>query len=200
VNNPAAALRYPVASATALERALRRLGEVMNRDEDILFLYLTSHGSREHRLSADFWPLDLRDIDPAMLKRMLDKAGIRWRIVTISACYSGGFIDPLKDEDTLVITASDATSNSFGCSNEADFTWFAKAFFDEELRRTHSFTTAFRRAEISIQQRENREDEQPSHPRISLGDAIKPRLLRLEKRLDRQKGMPDPNRKDKGGE
>jgi hypothetical protein len=186
VNNPATALKYPVASATALERALRRVGEVMDRDEDILFLYLTSHGSKDHLLSADSWPLELRDIDPAMLKRMLDKAGIRWRVITISACYSGGFIEPLKDERTLVITASDATSNSFGCSSESDFTWFAKAFFDEELLRTHSFTTAFRRAEISIQQRENREDVQPSHPQISMGGAIKPKLRRLEERLDRQ--------------
>ena len=185
VNNPATALKYPVASATALERALRRVGEVMDRDEDILFLYLTSHGSKEHRLSADFWPLELRDIDPGMLKRMLDKAGIRWRIITVSACYSGGFVEPLKDERTLVVTASDATSNSFGCSNESDFTWFSKAFFDEELRRTHSFTTAFRRAEISIEQRESREAEEPSHPLISLGSALQPRLLRLEKRLDR---------------
>jgi hypothetical protein len=185
VNNPATALKYPVASATALERALRRVGEVMDREEDILFLYLTSHGSKEHRLSADFWPLELRDIDPGMLKRMLDKAGIRWRIITVSACYSGGFVEPLKDERTLVVTASDATSNSFGCSNESEFTWFSKAFFDEELRRTHSFTTAFRRAEISIEQRENREAEEPSHPLISLGSAIQPRLLRLEKRLDR---------------
>ena len=185
INNPATALRYPVASATALERVLRKVGEVMNRDEDILFLFITSHGSKEHRLSAEFWPLDLRNIDPAMLKRMLDKAGIRWRVVTISACYSGGFVDPLKDENTLVITASDATSNSFGCSNESDFTWFSKAFFDEELRRSHSFTTAFRRAEISIKQRENRENEDPSHPQISMGRAIQPRLLRLEDRLDR---------------
>jgi hypothetical protein len=185
VNNPATVLKYPVASATALERALRRVGEVMDRDEDILFLYLTSHGSKDHLLSADSWPLELRDIDPAMLKRMLDKAGIRWRVITISACYSGGFIEPLKDERTLVITASDATSNSFGCSSESDFTWFSKAFFDEELRRSHSFTTAFRRAEISIQQREKRENVEPSHPRISLGSAIQPRLLRLEKRLDR---------------
>ena len=185
VNNPATVLKYPVASATALERALGRVGQVMDPDEDVLFLYLTSHGSKDHRLSADFWPLDLRDVDPAMLKRMLDKAGIRWRVIIISACYSGGFIEPLKDERTLVITASDASSNSFGCSNESDFTWFAKAFFDEELRRSHSFTTAFRRAEISIKQREDTENEEPSHPLISLGRAIRPKLIRLEERLDR---------------
>jgi len=184
VNNPATALTHPVASATALERAVGKVAQVMDPDEDILFLYLTSHGSKDHRLSAEFWPLELRDIDPLMLKRMLDKAGIRWRVIIVSACYSGGFIEPLKDENTLVITASDAMSNSFGCSSESDFTWFAKAYFDEELRRSYSFTTAFRRAEISIQQRENRENEQPSHPQISLGEAIKPRLLRLEKRLE----------------
>ena len=61
----------------------------MDPDEDVLFLYLTSHGSKDHRLSADFWPLDLRDVDPAMLKRMLDKAGIRRRVIRIRKRHSG---------------------------------------------------------------------------------------------------------------
>ena len=71
---------------------------VMNRDDDVLFLYLTSHGSEDHRFALEFWPLRLRDLDPPTLRQMLDAAGIRWRIIVVSACYSGGFIEPLKDE------------------------------------------------------------------------------------------------------
>ena len=93
VNNPKTAAQFPVASATALARTLDRIGEVLDPEEDVLFLYLTSHGSDDHRLAMQFWPLQLDDIDPAMLKQMLDESGIKWRVIVISACYSGGFIE-----------------------------------------------------------------------------------------------------------
>jgi hypothetical protein len=197
VNNPATVLKYPIATATALERALKKVGQVMDRDEDILVLYLTSHGSEDHRLSAELWPLTLRDIDPAMLRRMLDESGIRWRVIIVSACYSGGFIEALKDEGTLVMTASDASSNSFGCSNDSDFTWFGKAVFDEELRRTYSFTTAFTRASASIAAREAKEGENPSNPQMYLGSAIRSRLRRVEERLEK---LEREHRRPRGGD
>ncbi len=58
----------------------------------------------------------------------------------VSACYAGGFIEPLKDDRTLVITAADAHHTSFGCGAESDFTYFGKAYFDQALRATYSFT------------------------------------------------------------
>ena len=183
VNNAATVRTYPVATATALERTLKRVGEVMDRDEDVLFLYLTSHGSHDHRLSTQLWPLELRDIDPGMLKRALDKSGITWRVVVISACYSGGFIEPLKDENTMIMTASDAENSSFGCSDDSDFTWFGKALFDEELRRSFSFPSAFKQAAASIVKREKDEGEDPSTPQMYLGEQIRQRLPLLESRL-----------------
>ncbi len=183
VNNPGTVLKYPVATATSLERVLKRVGEVMNRDEDVLFLYLTSHGSEDHRLSVELSPLELQGIDPAMIRRMLDKSGIRWRVIAVSACYSGGFIEPLRNAETLVMTSTDPSSNSFGCSNDSDLTWFGKALFDEGLRHTYSFTTAFERAAASIRRREAAEGEDPSNPQISVGNAIRPRLKQLENRL-----------------
>jgi hypothetical protein len=185
VNNPETLLKYPIATATALERSLKRVGQVMNRDEDILLLYLTSHGSEDNHIAAELLPLTLHDIDPSMLRRMLDESGIRWRIVVVSACYSGAFVDALKDDGTLVMTASDASSSSFGCSNDSDFTWFGKALFDDELRRTYSFTTAFSRASASITDREAKEGEKPSHPMVFMGNGIRSRLKRLEERLER---------------
>jgi len=183
INNPATVRTHPVATATALERTLKRVGQVMDRDEDILFLYLTSHGSHDHHLTTQLWPLELRDIDPAMLKRMLDESGITWRVVVVSACYSGGFIEPLKDANTLIMTASDAENSSFGCSDDSDFTWFGKALFDEELRSTFSFPVAFRQASASIGTREKNEGEDPSNPQMYLGEKIRQRLPLLESRL-----------------
>ena len=88
-----------------------------------------SHGSEKHELSVDFRPLRLSTIDPAKLKTALDESGIRWKVIVISACYSGGFIDALKDERTLVITASAADKTSFGCGTGSDATYLAQALF-----------------------------------------------------------------------
>jgi peptidase C13-like protein len=182
INNPGTTLQSPIASVTSLERTLTRVGRVMNRDEDVLFLYLTSHGSDDHRFALEFWPLHLRDLEPAVLRAMLDRAGIRWRIVVVSACYAGGFIEPLKDERTLIITAADAHHTSFGCGAKADFTYFGKAYFDQALRTTYSFTAAFDAARRSIEAREQAEGRTRSNPQMYVGPEMVRKLQRLEAR------------------
>ncbi|HEY1370945.1 MAG TPA: C13 family peptidase [Candidatus Binatia bacterium] len=187
VNNRNSAERLPLATVTSIGAALNRVGKVMDRDEDILFLFLTSHGSESpHRLSLNFWPLSLTDLDPGKLRALLDESGVRNRVVVVSACYSGGFIEPLKDENTLIITASAADRNSFGCSNEAEWTYFGKAYFDEALRKTYSFVEAFAAARQSIEDREKKEGNRPSQPQMSVGEGIKAKLAALQMQLERQ--------------
>ncbi|HEY3306040.1 MAG TPA: C13 family peptidase [Candidatus Binatia bacterium] len=183
VNNRKTVATSPLASVTSLRASLKRVAEVMNRDEDILFLFLTSHGSKEHRLSLDFWPVKFHELDPATLRALLDDSGIRNRVVVVSACYSGGFIGPLKDQNTLVISASAADRNSFGCSNEVEWTYFGKAYFDEALRQTHSFVEAFEIAKLAVAEREKKNGYKPSEPQIAVGEAIKPKLSTLEQQL-----------------
>ena len=48
INNPKALAEAPVASVTSLRASLRGIAHVMDKEEDILFLFLTSHGSRSH--------------------------------------------------------------------------------------------------------------------------------------------------------
>ena len=183
VNNPRTVLEAPIASVTSLRAALDRIGKRMNADEDVLVLFLTSHGSEEHHFSLDLPPLRFNRLDPAALKRILDESGIRNRVVIVSACYSGGFALPLAGPHTLVITASAADRNSFGCSNEAEWTYFGRAFFDEALRSTHSFTRAFEKAVPVIASREAAEQYTPSQPQMRGGEALAPTLRQLEARL-----------------
>jgi hypothetical protein len=183
INNPGTTLQSPIASVTSLQRTLGRVGRVMNRDEDVLFLYLTSHGSDDHRFALEFWPLRLRDLDAASLRGMLDRAGIKWRVIVVSACYAGGFIEPLKDGRTLVITAADAQHMSFGCGAESDFTYFGKAYFDQALRTTYSFTRAFELARRSIEARERAEGRTPSNPQMYVGREIALKLEAMEGRM-----------------
>ena len=183
VNNPKTVHELPLATATSLSAALKHIGGLMNREEDVLVLYVSSHGSDKHDLSVDFWPLRLKPINPAALKRALDASQIKWKVLVVSACYSGGFVAPLQDENTLIITASSATKTSFGCGNESDATYLAKALFDEALRKTYSFETAFAQARETILRREQTEKHEPSDPQIFVGAAIRERLLQVEQRL-----------------
>ena len=183
INNPKTLYEFPLATTTALRASLKRVSEVMNRDRDVLFLYLSSHGSKDHTLSLRFWPLDLHQLDPALLRQMLDEAGIKNRVLVVSACYSGGFVDSLKDDNTLIITAAAADRNSFGCSNEADFTYFGKAYFDEALRTTYSFVDAFALAKPVILAREAKEGYDPSDPQIYVGANIGSALADLQQEL-----------------
>jgi hypothetical protein len=74
---------------------------------------------------------------------MLDRTGVRHKVVVISACYSGVFIPRLADADTLVITAADAHHASFGCEDKAKWTYFGDAFFDVALQPAKSLKDAF---------------------------------------------------------
>jgi hypothetical protein len=190
INNPKTLEQNPVATLTSLTTALRHVGKLMNREEDVLVLYVSSHGSQTHQLAVEFWPLRLAAIDPPALKSAVEQAGIKWKVIVVSACYSGGFVEPLKDDHTLIITASSPTKVSFGCGNESDSTYLAKALFDEEMRKTYSFEAAFAEARKSIEQREKGEGYTPSEPQIHVGAAIRDKLAQIERRL--AAGAPAP--------
>ena len=104
----------------------------------------------------------------------------------ISACYSGSFMDALKDEHTLVITAAAEDRTSFGCSDEREWTYFGDAYINTALRQERSFTVAFEVARKIIERREKTEGLTPSSPQIYLGAAMREKLSALEERLAAQ--------------
>ncbi len=183
INNLSTLETVPLASVGNLKDVLGEMASRMDVEEDILFLFLTSHGSSKHVFSVDFWPLGLNDLRPDELRRILDGSGIKWRVVVVSACYSGGFIEALEDDFTLVMTAARKDRTSFGCGSLSDFTYFGKAYFDEALRSHSSFIEGFYAARESILEREQREDLSLSYPQIQIGPAIEARLKDLETRL-----------------
>jgi hypothetical protein len=148
----------------------------MNGEEDLLFLFMTSHGLADHRFSIKLPPLGFPDITPQMLRKALDDAGIARRVVVVSACYSGNFISALADENTLVITAASADSASFGCDDTNDLTDFGRAYFDEALRETRSFIEAFERARAIIASREAASGFTSSDPQIAGGESLRNQL------------------------
>jgi hypothetical protein len=147
----------------------------MNGDRDILFLVLTSHGSQEG-LAVNAGR-SAETLKPANLAGMLNRTGIRYKVVIISACYSGVFIPPIADADTLVITAADANHSSFGCEDKAKWTYFGDAFFNTALRQTSNLKEAFLLARSLVSKRELRQGFEPSHPQMAGGGNVEPLLV-----------------------
>jgi hypothetical protein len=176
----------PWATPLNLQRAIDGVANTMDKDEDVLFIYLTSHGASDGELATNFWPMEVAPVIPADLKKWLDDAGIRHRVISISACYSGSWIKPLADDDTLVMTASDAEHTSYGCGKKSDLTFFGRAMFDEQIRtQTRNFEQAHVAARKVIDKREKEAGKSDgySNPQIKVGAKIGPYLEKMRARL-----------------
>ena len=184
INSYPSVAQHPLANGHNLKTALAQIASHMQRDEDVLLLFLTSHGSASGEFAVELGDLGLKPLTPAALRRTLDESGITWRVVVVSACYSGQFLAPLAEPHTLVITAAAADKTSFGCAHARHWTYFGEAYFKDALATTHSFITAFKQAERAIAARERREGKEPSQPQIAIGAKIKDQLARLESSLE----------------
>jgi len=176
-NNAATVATRPLATLTNLTWALDDIAKKMDPAEDILLVYLTTHGSRDHQLLVDLDPLPLDQIAPSDLADALQtKPGIRWKVLVVNACYSGGFVDALRDDSTMVITSARADRTSFGCGADSDITYFGKAFLAEALNKTASIPDAFAQAKKSVSEWEDADKEEHSEPQIASTRSIEAKL------------------------
>jgi hypothetical protein len=171
---------YPVANIPALRHTLRAIARRMNLEEDVLFLSLSSHGSENATISVSselgYW----RDLSAAELADMLREAGIRWKVVVISACHSGSFIEALRDEQSIILTAAAADRASFGCSDENDLTYFGEAFYRDALPAASTLRAAFETARETIRARERGEARIASNPQAHFGAALESKLAAMD--------------------
>lgn len=168
----------PVATRTNFAAVVRAVAGTMNKDEDVLVIFITSHGGPTgvglvlgNALTAV--------LSPDHVASVLDREGIRNRVVIVSACYSGVFAKRLASADSIVLTAADENSTSFGCSNEREWTYFGDAFFNQSLSENVSLEQAFEDAKVKISQWEARDELPPSSPQSHFGAAISGKLAKL---------------------
>lgn len=167
---------HPLATPGNLHATLAAMGKAMDPRQDILMLFMSMHGTQQHQLLLRMAPKYVDLIDPTWLRKVLDDAGIRNRVLVISACYSGGFIPLLENDDTLIMTASHRNRPSFGCGADSDATYFGRAWLIEGLNATPDFAAAFEQAKLRIAERERAGNFKPSRPQIEIGDRIAPKL------------------------
>jgi hypothetical protein len=171
--------RAPLATVSSLKYALRGLAARMNLDQDVLFLSISSHGAQDPAVIVSNSDLPLNDLTDEDLADALRESGIKWRVIIISACYAGGFIDALSDPQTIVIAAAAADRTSFGCSNDRDLTYFGEAFYRDALPAAHSLREAFDTAKAAIAAREAQERVTPSKPQAYFGAKMQAKLASM---------------------
>lgn len=183
INAPEPDANTPFATVSGLRRALTGIAKRMNLDEDVLVLFLTSHGGANAELSVAQGGLPLDDLRGAELQHALDDAGIRWRIVVISACHSASFIPHLEDPQTLVATASRADRRSLGCSDERELTYFGEALFRDALPKSDDLIGALALAREVVERHEREEkvaESERSEPQVYIGARMREKLAELK--------------------
>lgn len=177
----ARAAGLPAATPAQFNRALAAIGAQMDRQEDVLVLFITSHGApaqgavfqESGRLQAA--------LSPGALAASLREVGPAHRIIIISACFAGQYGAPLANASTIVLTASAPDRSSFGCEPERDWTWFGDAFFNVALRSKLPMLDAFEQAKATVQGWEIRENQRASKPGAFVGEEMKAVLAQIEK-------------------
>lgn len=165
-----------------LALALARSAALMDRDEDVLVLYATTHGTSRAGLNYEHPLYGAGIITPAQFAATLEQQGFRNRLIILQACFSGQFIAALESPRTLVATAASSMKPSFGCTPGNDWTFFGHALINQAMRKSDSFVRQLRRAFVSIIGWEQKLGIDPSNPQVSMGSETGAWLAALDAR------------------
>ncbi len=179
----------PQGSIRALTLALARVASVMDRDEDALVLYTTSHGLPAG-LAYHYGDTGYGILSPDRLKSILDELQIERRVLILSACYSGVFVPKLANDDTAILTASAHNRTSFGCSPDNDWTFYGDAMINRALRKKQTLKAAYQEAALAIAGWEARAFFPASLPQISIGSSVESWIGQLNARTPTMAGQP----------
>lgn len=179
----------PRGTPETLAIALARIAELMNRTEDVVVIYTTSHGT-PFGLYYNDADNGYGAISPNRLHDMLDQLGIRNRLLILSACFSGVFVPRMESDTTAIITAASADRSSFGCVAENDWTFFGDAMINHALRKPQPLAAAFNEANGLITSWESQFPVRPSQPQVSIGADAERWLAALDRRLPPAASQP----------
>ena len=181
-NQPAPDLRTPVASRLTLKAAIDAIATRMDRGEDVLLLFLTSHGWKDGSIALSNGVNDLPPITAPILDQWLKDAGIQRSVIVISACYAGSWAPSLANPDRIILMAARLDRTSFGCSDDREYTFFGDALLEHGLGKGLPLIAAFERARSVISGWEKDNELEPSEPQISIGTRIRPIWQAVETR------------------
>jgi hypothetical protein len=194
---PGAARTYPAATPNNFQAALGKIGATIDPDEDLVIVFMTSHGAQDGTVAIQEKGRMEGGLRVLPLRASLQQAGIRNKVIIVSACFSGHFIAPfLSDPGALVLTAAGADRTSFGCEPNREWTYFGDALFNHALRGgaglVESYNDALKlistweddlRAKwqaLPAAQKKQSPEPLPSNPQSNVGDAVETVVARAE--------------------
>lgn len=136
LNSPATLLDTPMATVTNLRETLKELAAAIDPREDVVMLYFTGPADSDGSLVGALPPLELVPLSPAVLRTLLDEAGIVWRIVVVSSCRAEGFAGALESDTTIVLAAAGP------CGSARDTARVGSALFRDALPHAESLQQA----------------------------------------------------------
>jgi hypothetical protein len=181
--------RLPRGTPATLAASLARVAELMDRNEDVIILYTTSHGARFGLYYNDA-DSGYGAVSPNRLASMLDELGIANRMLIISACYSGIFVPRLRSAKTVIVTAAAEDRTSFGCAADNDWTYFGDAMINRALRKPQPLAAAFVETVGLVSTWEAQAVAVPSLPQLAVGEEVAAWLNPLEQRIPRTPTAP----------
>ena len=177
---------FPSFTPNNFNAALSRIGKLADPNEDLVIVFITSHGSPDGNVVAQEKNRLIGGIRAQHLRASLQQSGIRTSLLMISACFAGNYILPFSNDDTVILTAAAADKTSFGCAPQRDWTYFGDAMFNHALRGGEGIMDAFDMARGIItkwendlhaewaakpaSQRAKEQEPQPSNPQQNAGD------------------------------
>lgn len=179
----------PRGTPGTLAVALARIAELTDKDEDVIVLYTTSHGAPFGLYYHDA-DQGYGAISPNRLGAMLDELALFNRLLILSACFSGGFVQRLQSQSAVIVTAASAERTSFGCVAENDWTFFGDALINHALRKPQPLGAAFAEASGLVASWEARGGAPPSQPQLSVGANAARWLEPLERRVPKAATVP----------
>ncbi len=162
-------LPQPEVTLNSIEYVVKQFAEKMDKEQDLFFLHLTSHGSPNHYLVLQHPREKLNWLGTKELAMILRRSGIRHRFIVISGCFSGGFIRELANENTVVVTASASTVSSYGCGDKSEITDFSRVFYTKALGKSRPLIEAAQLAVQYVHEEEKRQSRDHSYPQTHIG-------------------------------
>jgi hypothetical protein len=176
-------------SFTTLSITLAHIAEIMDRSEDVLILYATSHGLPSG-IVYYFGDQGYGSMSPVRLANLLGELGIINRLLIVNACYAGVFVPGLSSSASIVVAAAAPNRTSFGCAATNDWTYFGDAFVNHALRQPQPLADAFADARELVSNWESAIETTPSEPQFRAGHAASRWLSDLESRMPRRASAP----------
>lgn len=161
---------YPAASPDNLAAAIGQIGAIMDPNEDLFVVFITTHGRPDGTAAIQEHQRMYGGLRPVHLAALLNQANIRNRVAIVSACFAGAFIAPLATDSSVIMTAAAPDRSSFGCQPQNNWTFFGDAYFNQSVRDGGDMIEAFDAAKRLISRWEREQNlSPPSNPQIFVG-------------------------------